>query len=88
MCRTNDGFEIARVDMELRGPGDIEGTRQSGMLDLKVADLIKDEDLLETARLEAVKLLNADPDLLQEAHRPLLFKLVARQGGNIWNRVL
>lgn len=88
MCRTNDGFEIARVDMELRGPGDIEGTRQSGMLDLKVADLIKDEGLLEIARLEAVKLLNADPDLLQEAHRALLFKLVARQGGNIWNRVL
>ena len=46
------------------------------------------EQHLEIARLEAVKLLNADPDLLQEAHRALLFKRVARQGGNIWNRVL
>jgi len=88
MCRTNDGFEIARVDMELRGPGDIEGTRQSGMLDLKVADLIKDEAILISARQEASRLLGEDPDLQQTSNRVLLQYLLAKQGGNIWNRIL
>ena len=68
MCRTQDGFEIAEVDLELRGPGDLMGTKQSGVLDLKVADLIKDRALLEDARDLAKRLLLDDPDLDAPKH--------------------
>src|SRR5690606_11374381 len=50
MVQTNDGFEIAEVDLELRGPGDISGTQQSGVLDMKIADLAKDQQILAEAR--------------------------------------
>ena len=63
MCRTQDGFEIAEVDLELRGPGDLMGTKQSGVLDLRVADLIKDRVLLEDARDLARRVLEEDPEL-------------------------
>jgi ATP-dependent DNA helicase RecG len=68
MCRTQDGFEIAEVDLELRGPGDLMGTKQSGVLDLKVADLVKDRALLEDARDVARRILKQDPDLNRPAH--------------------
>lgn len=68
MCRTQDGFEIAEVDLELRGPGDLMGTKQSGVLDLKVADLIKDRTLLEDARDVARRILRKDPDLERGEH--------------------
>jgi len=68
MCRTQDGFEIAEVDLELRGPGDLMGTKQSGVLDLKVADLIKDRTLLEDARDIARRILKQDPELHKPAH--------------------
>jgi ATP-dependent DNA helicase RecG len=60
MCRTNDGFEIADVDMRLRGPGDIMGTRQSGLLNFKIADLAKDQQILQAARHFAQKILSED----------------------------
>jgi len=63
MVRTNDGFEIAEVDLRLRGPGDIMGTQQSGVLNLKIADIIKDNDILKTARYQAIQLLKSDPSL-------------------------
>jgi ATP-dependent DNA helicase RecG len=63
MVRTNDGFEIAEVDLELRGPGDIMGTQQSGELDLKIADLAKDGQLVSQAREYARKILQEDPFL-------------------------
>ena len=63
MVRTNDGFEIAEVDLKLRGPGDIMGTQQSGLLDLKIADLAKDGQLLQYARNAAFDLVSEDPDL-------------------------
>jgi len=88
MCATNDGFEIARVDMELRGPGDLEGTRQSGLLDLKLSDLIKDEPLLIQARETAAQLMQADPDLQRAEHAALLQLLFSRQGRTVWSRVL
>ncbi len=72
MVRTQDGFEIAEVDLELRGPGDLMGTQQSGVLDLKVADLIKDRALLEDARDIARRILKEDPSL--EASRHALLK--------------
>lgn len=68
MCRTQDGFEIAEVDLELRGPGDLMGTKQSGVLDLKVADLIKDRTLLEDARDIARRILKEDPELHKPTH--------------------
>ncbi len=64
MVRTTDGFEISDVDLKLRGPGDLEGTRQSGILDLKLADIVRDEQLLRAARNIAQKLLDDDPQLL------------------------
>jgi ATP-dependent DNA helicase RecG len=63
MCRTTDGFEIAEVDLNLRGPGDIMGTQQSGITDLRVADLTKDQEILKTARYTARDILEKDPDL-------------------------
>lgn len=67
MVRTNDGFEIAEADLKLRGPGDIQGTQQSGILDLKIADIIRDEAILKIARNKAMDILESDP-YLDEAH--------------------
>ncbi len=69
MVRTNDGFEIAEVDLRLRGPGDLMGTQQSGLLNLRIADLVKDNDILKTARHIAQKLLREDPHLEQEQNK-------------------
>lgn len=63
MCRTNDGFEVAEVDMQLRGPGDLMGTQQSGILNFKLANLAKDQKMLHTARFIAEEILKNDPDL-------------------------
>ncbi len=68
MCRTNDGFEIAEVDLKLRGPGDLMGTQQSGMLNLKIADIVKDNPILKLARYHAIQLLKNDPKLEQADH--------------------
>ncbi len=63
MVETNDGFEIAEADLRLRGPGDLQGTQQSGILALKIADIIKDEKILKAARHDAIHLLNKDNSL-------------------------
>jgi ATP-dependent DNA helicase RecG len=63
MVRTTDGFEISDVDLKLRGPGDLEGTRQSGILDLKLADIVRDEQMMRVSRSIAQKLLDDDPHL-------------------------
>ena len=63
MVQTNDGFEIANFDLQLRGPGDIQGTQQSGMLDFKIADISKDERLVTYIRNLAIQVLERDPDL-------------------------
>jgi ATP-dependent DNA helicase RecG len=73
MVRTNDGFEIAEVDMKLRGPGDIEGTQQSGIgFDLKIANLGKDGEILQLARNVAIEVLEKDSNLKTEENRILL----------------
>jgi ATP-dependent DNA helicase RecG len=62
MCQTNDGFEIAEADLKLRGPGDLEGTQQSGIaFDLKIADIARDGQIVQLARDEAQKIVDADP---------------------------
>jgi ATP-dependent DNA helicase RecG len=69
MCDSNDGFEIAEADMRLRGPGDLEGTAQSGLaFDLHIADLSRDGQILEWARMEARKILEEDPLLETEKY--------------------
>lgn len=71
MCRTNDGFEIAEVDMQLRGPGNLEGTQQSGDLDLKMANLAQDQAILVAARVAAMEILDRDPNLESKDHYPI-----------------
>jgi len=68
---TNDGFRIAEADLELRGPGDFFGTRQSGLPEFRVADLLRDAPLLEEARQDAVALVQGDPSLVNPEHRAL-----------------
>lgn len=88
MVRTNDGFEIAEVDLKLRGPGDIMGTLQSGVLNLQIADLVKDRDILQMARHEAIKLLRNDPGMGKPEHRTLkeVFIELSKKK-NIWNYI-
>lgn len=71
MVRTNDGFEIASVDLRLRGPGELQGTRQSGALEFKMADLAKDGKILQAARDAAEKIIEKDPDLVYPEHAAL-----------------
>jgi ATP-dependent DNA helicase RecG len=87
MCATNDGFKIAEKDLELRGPGDIEGTRQSGMLNFKLADLIKDKQWLDAAKEKAGWLLEVDPELKREENSTLKFYLQAQKGKLAWSRI-
>lgn len=71
MVRTNDGFEIAEVDLKLRGPGDLMGTQQSGLLNLKIADIVKDNQILKTARHHAMRLLKEDPGMQKPENIPV-----------------
>jgi ATP-dependent DNA helicase RecG len=68
---TNDGFEIAEVDLKLRGPGDLLGTQQSGVLDLKVADISKDQQLVVYARTIAQNLIQNDAGILRDENLPI-----------------
>ena len=79
MVETNDGFKIADVDLKLRGPGDMRGTQQSGVLDLKIADLIKDEALLKHARSEAISLLENHEELKSFENQPIVKELSRRE---------
>ena len=63
MVRTNDGFEIAEQDLKMRGPGDIMGTQQSGVLDFKIADLAKDGQLIQLAKMDVDTLLKKDSEI-------------------------
>ncbi len=71
MVRTTDGFEIAETDLQLRGPGDMEGTQQSGILDLKIADIIRDEKMLKCSRNMAVDIIKDDPELEKKENFPI-----------------
>ena len=89
MTRTTDGFEIAEADLQFRGPGDIEGTQQSGLpFDLKIANLAKDGRLLQMARNVAIDLLKEDPLLEKEEHLVLKQNLQKLQRSNInWSMI-
>lgn len=75
MVKTTDGFEIAEVDLHLRGPGDLQGTQQSGLVGLKLASLVKDEKLLKIAREFAHRTLTDDPRLEKPENQPMLIHL-------------
>jgi len=87
MCITNDGFKIAEKDLELRGPGDIEGTRQSGMLNFKLASIVNDKGLLDLAKHYAEELLMNDEDLANEKNLPLKNYLLSQKGKTVWSRI-
>ena len=86
MCSTNDGFEIAEVDLKLRGPGDLMGTQQSGVLNLKIADIVKDRDILALARASAFDILRKDAPMQLPEHQKLreAFLEITKKK-NIWN---
>ena len=83
MTETNDGFRIAEVDLELRGPGDFFGTRQSGLPEFRVADLLRDAAVLEEARADAMAIVQRDPRLLEPEHRELRAALLTRWRGKL-----
>jgi ATP-dependent DNA helicase RecG len=87
MIATNNGFQIAEKDLELRGPGEIEGTRQSGALNLKVADLVRDKAILEDARKAAEEIVATDPELQSEANITIKNYLNSLQGKTPWSKI-
>ncbi len=87
MCATNNGFDISKVDLELRGPGDVLGTRQSGLPDFKLLDLVKDEEIIDLAKRASAYLLKNDPELTAPEHQPLLVYLQQHQDDHFWSRV-
>jgi ATP-dependent DNA helicase RecG len=88
MVRTNDGFEIAEVDMKLRGPGDLEGTQQSGIgFDLKIANLSKDGEILKLARSEASAILDKDPFLKMDENKVLFENIRTKQTDFDWSSI-
>ena len=87
MVETNDGFRIAEKDLEIRGPGDIEGTRQSGLLNFKLANLVQDKVILEAAKEAAWDLAETDPDLELAHHIGVKQYLLMQSGKTIWSRI-
>lgn len=88
MVRTNDGFEIAEVDLKLRGPGDLEGTRQSGLMGLRLADLTKDQAILQHARGVAAEIIDGDPQMEKKEHGSLFAELARQREGSVnWGRI-
>jgi ATP-dependent DNA helicase RecG len=87
MVKTNNGFEIAEIDMQLRGPGNIEGTQQSGVLDLKVADLTTDQDILQQARNCVIEIFEKDPQLAAPENQILNLAFQAKNAGLSWDKI-
>ncbi|HKR05731.1 MAG TPA: DUF559 domain-containing protein [Bacteroidia bacterium] len=88
MVRTNDGFEIAETDLKLRGPGELSGTQQSGIVGLKIADLSKDTQILDLARKAAIRILENDPRLALPQHENIFERLsVMEKDKTNWSRV-
>ena len=88
MIRTNDGFEISEVDLKLRGPGNLMGTQQSGVLNLQIADIVKDREILSLARAHAIKILSEDAPLQKPEHATLkAVYLELTKKKNIWNYI-
>jgi len=87
MCQTNNGFIIAEKDLEIRGPGDVEGTRQSGALNFKLASIVNDRTLLEKAKEEAEKLLEEDMEMSLAKNLPIKKYLLQQKGKTNWSKI-
>jgi len=87
LTETNNGFKIAEKDLELRGPGDIEGTRQSGLLNFKLANIVQDKEWLELARERVASLLEQDPELAAEENKALKAFLQSQRGKTAWSKI-
>jgi ATP-dependent DNA helicase RecG len=88
MVSKNDGFEIAEVDLKLWGPGNLMGTQESGVLNLQIADIVRDRDILALARNHAIKILKEDAALQKSEHatlRAVYIELTKKK--NIWNYI-
>lgn len=87
ICATNDGFKIAEKDLELRGPGQIEGTKQSGLLNFKLASLVNDKALLDAAKHYAEEVLDKDENLEAAENVPLKIFLLSQKGKTAWSKI-
>lgn len=88
MVRTTDGFEIADIDLKLRGPGDLAGTQQSGIADLLISDLAKDGQILKIARQAAQDILSEDPQLTSPVYRPIKKQIEKKKSADVnWSRI-
>jgi len=88
MVKTNNGFEIAETDLKLRGPGDLLGTQQSGVLDLLIADLGKDGNLLQRAREKAIEVLTDDPELVKPENQVIRVQVDSMKKTTVnWSRI-
>ena len=87
LTETNDGFLVAEKDLELRGPGEIEGTRQSGAINFRLASIVNDKAMLEAARTAAEKLLEADPDINMAENLPVKNYLHQQKGKTGWSKI-
>lgn len=87
MVATNDGFKIAEKDLEIRGPGEIDGTRQSGALQFKLASIVADRSMLEAGREAVARLLQEDPDLETTQNQVLKNYLAAGRSKTLWSKI-
>ncbi len=87
ICATNDGFKIAEKDLELRGPGNIEGTKQSGVLNFKLASIVNDKALLDLAKQYASDIVSVDEGLNDPDHLPLKNYLSFQKGKTVWSKI-
>jgi ATP-dependent DNA helicase RecG len=87
MCETNNGFRIAEKDLEIRGPGDIEGTRQSGLLNFKLANIVEDRKILDAARIASEKIISEDPALSYNENQCLKTFLEGEKGKTAWSKI-
>lgn len=87
MVATNDGFKIAEKDLEIRGPGDIEGTQQSGLLNFKLANIVHDRVILEAARNAAEHILESDPDMNTDENLNVRNYLQQQKGKTAWSKI-
>jgi ATP-dependent DNA helicase RecG len=87
MVRTNDGFEISEADLKLRGPGDLQGLQQSGVVHLKVADIVKDESLIRLTRDIVADILNDDQELKKMENAPIRLYLQTRKKEQNWSKI-
>lgn len=89
MCETNDGFRIAEADLKLRGPGDLEGTQQSGIaFDLKIADIARDGQIVQLAREQAQAIIDRDPECSSNEYKMLWDRLKELRKSNVnWSAI-